>query len=917
MGRELMGREAELTRLRKLLDNHRLVTITGTGGVGKTSLALAVQSDAVDARGRRLVVCELADVESPEAVRYAVTGRLGVLSRSGQSLSDVLRPAGPVTGLVVLLDNCEHVRDAAAAMAEELLAAGPHVQVLATSREPLDVQAEQLLMLEPLPIPAADDPAARDAPPVALFTRRAQEADPSFRLDEQDLPDVLRICQALDGLPLALEIAAARVRVLTVKDIADRLGHRFSLLRASTRRVPDRHRSLRAVVDWSYEALDPTERALFCEMAVYPAGCDLAAVTHAAQKLAVDEDRVVEVIDSLVTKSLVTLTASSGRSRYGLLETLREYGLEQLDRAGTLRTAKNDHADYYARTAREIRSAMLRAWTVEGLSLFIEFDNLRAALAWSLAEDIAPDRSLDLLAPLWYLALQYGAEEIVTYADRALTRWPDPTHPRWSEVAATAATGWVTLEEYERARSWASAAAEAASSPVGTAFGHCALAAVANHADGDPGSALRHLRLADEAARLAGFEPLRCDVMGRQAQTLAQAGRLEEALATAEEAFAMARGQGNQFECAWSQHLIGLLLLRDRPAAAREWLSAAVAESRALHYVYGINSAVRGLAAAAAVQGDLAESAALFTEALAGFTRAGHLGERWNTLAAMLPLLVAAGRPESAATLLSGLDSSGVAVFRIHAPMLDRVREQLADQAGAERTTARGRALSRDQLLSLARNELEQIRRTGEPTHHHTARSPVDSAAELRRVGDLWRIGFAGKAVHVPDLRGVRDLAVLLAAPGREVAALDLAAPARSAADRTSSVRADALRPVGDLGEHLDAQARSAYTARIKELQAELDEADTAGDAERGARLQQELEFLTAELSAAYGLHGPRRSGDPAEKARSAVTARIRASIAKIAQAHPELGRHLQRSIHTGRFCSYRPDEETAWVVSL
>ena len=899
------------------------MTLTGPGGVGKTSLALAAVPHAMTEQ-TRLVLCELADVESPEAVRHAVAARLGGFLPAGEPLSPPA--ASPGESLLVLLDNCEHVLAAATDVADHLLASGPHVRVLTTSREPLGLPEEQVLVLNPLPVPgSAHDAGAASAPSVLLFTARARRANPDFVLDEQTLPDVVRICRALDGIPLALEIAAARVRVLALPDIASRLGHRFGLLRTTGTRGPDRHRSLRAVVDWSHDLLEPAERELLGALAVHPGGCDLAAATAAGESVGLDPDALIDVLDSLVGKSLMTVMTTAGRARYGMLETLREYGLERLERAGALRQARDRHAHYYAALARQVRDAMIRAWSYEGgMPLFLEFDNFRAALHWTLAEDASADRAFDVLAPLWYLALQYSAEEIAGLAQRALARWPDDGHPRWSEVAGTAAAAGVAIEDYTTAREMGAAAVAADSSLVGTAFGHCALADVAKHADDDPVAALAHLDQADAAAAAAGFEPLRCDVMGRRVQAHAQSGRDDEARATAERALAMAAAQGNQYEHAWSRHLVGLLLVRTDPAAAREWLTTALSDSRELSYFYGTNSALRGLATAASVEGDLATAASLFSEALDGFLRVGHLGERRTTLAAILPLLVAAGRRESAAALLAGLDSVGAVVPRIHAPRTDEVRGELAPELATSRVTARGRALTLGQLVALAQSELRQLREAPPPDEHPHVPPTGDATplpAELRRTGDLWQVTYAGTTVHLPDLRGIRDLAVLLARPGREVAALDLATSAMPASlnDRRrralGSEGSGDAGPAADLGEQLDARARAAYTARIRELQAELDGADAAGDAERAARYQQELDFIARELSAAYGLHGPRRAGDPAEKARSAVTARIRAAIGKVDQAHPALGRHLERSVRTGRFCSYKPEEPVAWTV--
>ena len=362
-----------------------------------------------------------------------------------------------------------------------------------------------------------------------------------------------------------------------------------------------------------------------------------------------------------------------------MLETLREYGIERLEQAGTLRLARDRHADYYAALARQVRAAMIQAWTYDGgMPLFFEFDNFRAALHWALAEDASADRAFDVLAPLWYLALQFSAEEIADLAGRALARWPDDSHPRWSEVAGTGAAAAAAMEDYPTAPPPGRGRRRRTLLPCGHRLRSLRPGRRGEARRRRPPVSAGTPRAGRRRRSAAGFEPLRCDVMGRRAQALAQSGRLDEALAAAERALAMAAAQGNQYEHAWSRHLLGLLLVRTDPPAAREWLTTALADSRELSYFYGTNSALRGLATVSCVEGDLATSAAQFSEALAGFLRVGHLGERRTTLAALAPLLVAAGRRESAATLLAGLDSVGAVVPRIHAPLTDEVRSELA-----------------------------------------------------------------------------------------------------------------------------------------------------------------------------------------------------------------------------------------------
>jgi predicted ATPase len=918
-----------------------LVTVTGTGGVGKTSLALAAVHP-VDPPAT-VVLSELAEVESPDAVRHAVTTRLKVQPRPGASIGDALLAPAEDAPLLVLLDSCEHVLDAAAEVAQELLSAGPRVQVLATSREPLRLADEKVFALQPLEVPTSvHDPDAATTSSVVLFTERAQAVDDAFVLDDTTLPEVVRICRALDGVPLALEIAAARVRAMGVRDIADRLRARFRLLRTAARRAPDRHRSLRAVVDWSYELLDPAEQELLTMLAVYPGGFDLDAVLAAGSALEVEEVGVIDLLEGLVAKSLVTATPVEGRMRYGMLETLRAYGVERLEESGRLRLAHDRHADYYAGIALGIRDSGLRAWDDRLSQLVDEFDNIRAAVRWTHAHDVTPDRAFRLLAPMCYAGVLHNAQEVAELTGEALEKWPRVDHELWSEVAAAAGGARYILEQLGDARASAQAAVAAGSSPVGVALAEALLAGVTAAADDDPVGALAHLDRADQAAARAGFEPFRCDLLNVRTELLAQAGRPDEAFLTAGRALALATDQQNRYAAAEASLLLGLLLVRSRPAEARQRLQWALSEAEAIGYPYAADAALRGLAVLSSEEGHVAAAAAQFVDALDRFLRDGFSVERWRTVAAGLSLVAAGGRRREAAVLLAAVRNSGAVVSRLHAPGFHELAGQLATELASAEAGASAAALTTEEALRVAREEWQALREAPagssaprivprprqqpaaepEPVPEVTPRAAeraAEQAAELRRAGALWRVSYAGTTVHVPDSKGMRDLAVLLSRPGREVAALDLATPLHAgAADvpRQGTESTGDLQSPGDLGERVDARARAAYTARIRELQAELDDADASGDVARGARAGEEIDLLASELAGAYGLRGPRRTGDPAERARSAVTARVRSAIAKVHDADPALGAHLARSVHTGRFCCYRPDQPTRWLVT-
>ena len=911
----LIGRDTEVAELVALLRTHRLVTVTGPGGVGKTSLALAAAA-ATGSAGLS-VVCELAEVDDPAAVRHAVAARMGVQNPDSPLGWFVPAPRDG-SAVVVLLDNCEHVLDAAAEVVEELRSTGPHLHVLTTSREPLRFADEVVLRLDPLEVPESEEePEAASAPAILLFMRRARAARRDFDSGPEALVKIVRICRSLDGLPLALEIAAARMRSFSLEDVAAQLERRLDLPGAGHRGLPARHRTLSAVVEWSYNLLEAHEQGLFTWLCVHPAGFTAAAAVSAGSGLGLTEDQTLARLDGLVRKSLVTLGEGPGGTRYRILETLREFGLARLELGGQVVAARDQHADHYAALVRTLGVHGLQHWDEPLGDLFWEFDNVRSALTWTIDHDPVPDRAFDLLSAQWYVGLQEGSREIASFCDAAVRRWPDSTdHPRYSEVMGTASVCRLALDELDEARQRARAAIDAATSPVGTAWAWRTLAETSHHRNHVERS-LEELERADDAARLAGFEPLRCDLLGLRVATLVQGHRDEEAWTCAQRALKMATAQTNAFEHAWDLHLIGMLLAESDPVAAESWLTSALEESSALHYPYGMRVSLRGLGVTAAMLGRYAEAADLFLQALDLFRQAGMRLQHQSSIAAVVPLLTRTDHRTEAAVAVAHLEATEAIVERIACPGFEAARDELAPDLATQDALARGRALTAEQVISLLSRSLRTIADEAAPEVEAMPDRGDDlaSTAELERTGDLWRITYAGTTVHLPHLKGLDDLATLLARPGREVPALDLAAPLSRTPGAQLRKADGPARIGGDLGELVDSKARTAYVARLRELEQELDEADTVGDAEQAARAQAEFDALSAHLAAAYGLHGARRTGDPAERARAAVTARLRSAISRVEQVHRELGRHLTRSVRTGRFCGYHPDEPVVWTI--
>ncbi|KJY42568.1 hypothetical protein VR41_07330 [Streptomyces sp. NRRL B-1568] len=432
-----VGRQDDLALIREDLAAHRLVTLLGPGGAGKTRLSQEAAEAAVavsTAWPDGVWLAELAPVDDPATVPEAVLTALGARETVVRgSAAEGLRAATDAAALdplarlaehcaarrmLLVLDNCEHVVDAAARLAETLLAHCPGVTVLATSREPLAVPGELVRPVEPLPDPVA----------LRLLADRGAAARPGFRVDD-DLDACAEICHRLDGLPLAIELAAARLRLLTPRGIADRLDDRFRLLTSGSRTVLPRQQTLRAVVDWSWELLDAPERAVLRRLSVFSGGCDLAAAEEVCADGADVESRDVAVLlGSLVDKSLVVAApADDGQMRYRLLETVGEYAGERLDEAGERVATERRHLVFYRELARTadplLRGPEQRRWLDR---LELEHDNLRSALRHAVTARDEQEALCLVLSLGWFWQLRDHRSDGYTWTQAAAALGPDP-----------------------------------------------------------------------------------------------------------------------------------------------------------------------------------------------------------------------------------------------------------------------------------------------------------------------------------------------------------------------------------------------------------------------------------------------------------------------------------------------------------
>jgi predicted ATPase len=393
-----VGREAEVAELVASVQAHRLVTLTGVGGVGKTRLALQVAAELAPEFPDGVWLIELAPVGDPAAVPDAVATVLGITQQAGMSVAESVAETLAGRLRLLVLDNCEHVLDAVADLVEQILARSATVKVLATSREGLRVPAEHLW-----PVPSLDVREGLISTAVTLFVERARAAVPGFGLKGGSADAVVEICRRLDGIPLAIELAAARMVSMSPADVRDRLDDRFRLLSGS-RRGLERHQTLRHAVQWSYDLLEDDERNLLNRCSVFAGGFDLGAAVEVGGAGKLDEYGVLDLLDALVRKSLLTVERSGGRARYGTLETIRQFAEDQLAASSTSDDTRDRHARHFAGKEDEILNLWNSPKQREAYDwLDRELPNLRAAFRWA-----ADQGDLDTAAPIAIFASFVG-----------------------------------------------------------------------------------------------------------------------------------------------------------------------------------------------------------------------------------------------------------------------------------------------------------------------------------------------------------------------------------------------------------------------------------------------------------------------------------------------------------------------------
>jgi predicted ATPase/DNA-binding CsgD family transcriptional regulator len=685
-----VGRERELDELRLLARDKRAVTLCGAGGIGKTRLVLRLLAALAPVFPDGAWFVELGDLRQPELVVSKVAATIGVAEEPGVPLLDTLADALRARRILLALDNCEHLVDACASLCQRLLASSPGLQVLATSRESLRVAAEAVWSVPPLALPSAgapaDGPHAEDLTgydAIALFAERAAAASPGFALGPGNIAAAVTICRALDGLPLAIELAAAWVRVLSVEQIAARLGDRFHLLTTRDRSAPPRQRTLRAAIDWSHDLLSAAEQVLLRRLSVF-AGWSLEMAELVCADAALPAGQILDLLAALADKSLVEVEPDQlGQTRYRMLETIRDYAAARLAAAGETMAVHRRLCDYTVELAEynmSIGMALVPASWQARVDVFRRFDaeaaNAREVLSWCLAQGDAATglRICTAIRPCWIVRGTFveGAEWLDSFLAADLSAVPASVHG----PALVGRAQLALASDPDRAEAWATNGLElswAAGDQFWTATALNLLAETALHT----GRVDEAVKRADEAlanARQAGDQWNEGYALGTRAAAAGQQGSLPEAEDLAAAALAVMREIDQRWGAARTQLGLGdLARLRGDAATARRQYLAALVVLREVQAGPEVARCLAGLGRVAMDQGELRPARAHLAESLQLSLAAGSRIGIARGLAAFAALAVREGSPGRAVQL-----TAAVTALRetAHLPPLPAARTQ-------------------------------------------------------------------------------------------------------------------------------------------------------------------------------------------------------------------------------------------------
>jgi len=724
-----IGRDHELAQIRALVKQSRLVTLTGPGGSGKTRLALQAAADLLDGSGNGVWFVDLAPVADPDLVAESVATAVGVREEPGRPVAATLVDALRERRLLVVLDNCEHLVDACAKLTDALLRSCPSVHVIATSREPLGLDGECVFRIPSLSLPPVGTATlgrteALGFEAVQLFVDRARSHNPDFTFDDANAPYVVSVCGHLDGIPLAIELAAARLRSLSIADIEDHLGDRFRLLTGGSRTALPRQQTLRALIDWSYELLNERDRVVLDRLAVFAGGFDLDAAQAVCATGDVESIEIIDAIGSLVDKSMVQADPSENSVRYRLLETIRQYAHKRLgEDLEDLGSASARHAEVFLALAELGATNLFGPQQTEWLArLETEHDNLRAAMAYLLE---APDRSDEALRlgvalrEFWFRRGYYS--EGSNFLRAAIDR------PGAHEPSELRARGLRALAQMHLPRGETSSAHAlvAEGLPIARGVGDCALtadfldlSAWIDYLRGDYATASGVIDEAVALARQDGGATL-------IAQTLTHRGGInssqdpDRARADLGEALSISREVGDHERVANTLNNLGLLELElGNVDEGRAYLEECVAIDRGFlgSEALLLAQTLMNLGLGTIMQGDVANALRLWNESLRLCQDIGALRDHPYNLLGVALCLTVTDDLELATTLHGAADGLMEEMDQSFEPLEDKLRErdhsrlrQAMEENEFESAYAAGRRLTSSQAIALAEQTIQRL----------------------------------------------------------------------------------------------------------------------------------------------------------------------------------------------------------------
>jgi predicted ATPase/class 3 adenylate cyclase len=716
-----IGRDAELAEVRRLIAAFRLVTLTGPGGAGKTRLALQAAAGLLDGSGDGVWFADLAPLQDADLVAVTVASVLGVQAEPGRPLTSTLAEAIGQRNLLVLLDNCEHVIDACAKLADTLLRGCPNIVLLATSRERLGIDGERVYRVPSMGTPGEDDDAEaiRAAEAVRLFADRAEQQGARLAWDEQTAAVAGRICRRLDGMPLAIELGAARLRVMPVTELDARLDQRFSLLTGGSRAALPRQQTLLAMVDWSWELLTAAERHVLARLSVFAGGFDPPAAEAVCAGGAVLAGEVIGHLGALIDKNLVQFDdTGAGPGRYRLLETVREYAARQLEGPDRQATdeARNAHRDHYLALAQAAAPQLSSRDQAEWLDrLDLELDNLRTAIAFSLAQaDPAPGIRLVGSLRIFWKARGHASEGV----EALLALLARPAVAAGQEAALLRARGLATtayLLEQTGGYAMAEACCEEALAIARPAGDRRLVTDVLNVRafvlvrQGQQAAALALIKEGLDLARQLGDPHLAARALAVRSYAVDVEGDHAGAARDAAESLTLFRRAGDRREVGTMLGNLGYAELSTGDLdTARGHLRESLDIARALNDTYGVVYATFNLGLAEYLGGSPGAAQEQFAES---FDLARRVRMRAGTAYALIGLAMAAGPAQEArsARLHGAADAAlaalGETVDAVEGRLRDadhqRLRAAMGDGAFAAEY-ATGQVLTPEDILVLA-----------------------------------------------------------------------------------------------------------------------------------------------------------------------------------------------------------------------